>query len=212
MTVPTHPTEARRGGGAVRPLLAAAFGAAVMAATAGAASAETLTAPDPAGDVASAGADEAVVAVPERSENDVRRTTLRHGARTLSVRVAFHDLQRRGADFQGLFVTVVTDEGVRRHVGLNAWQGHRSGESEMYGNGGGSRCEVEHAIDYAEDVMEVRIPRRCVGDPRWVRFRVGAHAQEGDRFYGDDALRDRPLDVEDENWKLSGRLHRGTAG
>ena len=125
----------------------------------------------------------------------------------MAIRVDYVDLKKVGS-FQNLYIGMVTNEGVRRHLQLTAYPRHWSGESEMFGNVRDIRCAVRHSIDYEPDFIRVGFPRRCASNPRWVRFRVGAFVEDDDRLYADDALPDRPLNAEDRNWALSGRLYR----
>jgi hypothetical protein len=196
----------------MRPLGVAAFCAALVAVTPAAAQAQTVTDPDTVGDVITFNEDDAAVPVPERTLNDVSATTLTHSARRVAIRLQYVDLSKRADDYQGLFIAVVTDEGVRRRVSLDAWRGHWSGETQMYGgNYRDVPCAVRHDSDYEANTMKVSFPRRCASNPRWVKFRAVAYAQGEDGYFADDALRNRPIDSQSGHLKSSGRIHREAA-
>ena len=207
---PSSPARWRR---PARPLLAAALCAAVVAGAPAAAHAETVSDPDTVGDMVTFDDQDAVVPVPERRLNDVSSTRLRHGVRRLAVRVDYVDLMKKaGGEYQSLGILIVTDEGVRRFVSLDAWRGHWSGESQMYdGSYDKVRCAVRHSIDYEADVMKVSFPRRCASNPRWVEFRVWAQSSGDAGYFADDALRDRPIDSQAGHMKRSDRVHREPA-
>ena len=195
-----------------RALGIAALCAALVAVTPGAAQAQTITDPDAVGDVITFNENDADVPVPERTLNDVSATTLTHSARRVAIRVEYVDLSKRADDYQGLFIAVVTDEGARRRVSLDAWRGHWSGENQMYGrNYRDVRCAVRHDIDYEANTMKVSFPRRCASNPRWVKFRAISYAQGDAGYFADDALRNRPIDSQSGNLKSSRRIHREVA-
>jgi hypothetical protein len=74
------------------------------------------------------------------------------------------------------------------------------------------RCAMRHAIDYEANVMRVSFPRRCAGNPRWVKFHIQASAQGDDGYFADDALSDSPIDSQDSNdLARSGRVYRQAA-
>ncbi len=196
------------GARSIRPLLAVALCVAAVGVAPSTAEAQTLIDRDEVGDVITFNGDDAVVPVPERRRNDVTRTRLVHGPTRVAIRVRYAEL-KKGGDVQAINVTMVTNE-VRRNLQLVAYPRHWSGETEMYdgkwrdvGCGG-----VRHTIDYAADVMKVSFPRACASNPRWVKFRVVAFAQD-DGFFADDALSDRPVSSQDDNdLRWTGKVYR----
>lgn len=197
-------------------LLAGALCVAVVAATPATAHAETLADADTVGDMAkltyTEEEGETLVPAPERRSNDVTRTRLTHGARRVGVRVNYVDLKRKPGEIQVLNIVMMTDEGVRRYLQVAARRRHWSGDSQMYNRRWRPvECSVRHAIDYEANVIKVSFPRRCASTPRWVRFRIGSFVESEGGFFADDALRDRPLTVDDRNLKRSERVHREPA-
>jgi hypothetical protein len=183
--------------------------AAFVATPAATAQAEAVGDPDTGGDMVAITDEGVVTPVPERSLNDVRATRLTYGATRVAIRVSFVDLKKVG-EAQALNVDMYTNERSRR-LQLNAFPFNWSGETQMYTvkwrevDCGG----VRHTVDYAADIMKVSLPRRCLGNPRWVNFRVVAFAEDNGSYW-DDALSDVPISTTDGNWlKWSGRVHRG---
>lgn len=188
---------------------AATVCAAAVTATALPAHAGTLSNTDAVGDMVTFANDsDALTPAPEETIGDVNRTTLRHGDVRAAVRVRHVDLRRRA--FQALHVAVVTDEGIRRTIWVEA-SGQRGTVMMENRRGRRVRCAMRLYIDYDSNVLRVTFPRRCAGDPRWMRFQVAAisSGSSDDGWYIDDALRDAPLT--DENLRLarSARVYRG---
>lgn len=119
---------------------------------------------------------------------DFRRAVGEHRANAVTVTMRFVNLRRlRPQDF---VVRVRSSEGFRRAIvstGPGSWAGtarllDRS-EHEV-------RCpRLGHDIDYGRDRVRVRIPRRCLGEPDWVRLAISAYF-----FRPMSALSDNPHD------------------
>jgi len=99
---------------------------------------------------------------------------------------------RRLDDGHGLFVQMVTNEGVRRGLDVSAHPGAWAGRTEMWRGRDESpvRCAIRHSIDYTRNVIAVSFPRQCASSPRWLTFRIGAYRDADSGIYIDDALRD----------------------
>lgn len=103
---------------------------------------------------------------------DVLRARVTHGSYAVTVRMVFDDLQR--GNIQWYYCDVHTP-------GATAWfileaRGH--GKGTFYQDVEGEWLpvpRVSHHIDYASDVVTMRIPRTVLGkfgDPPWVRVRL----------------------------------------
>jgi hypothetical protein len=100
---------------------------------------------------------------------DVESVRIRHLANRIVVKATYVELKREGVIFGGTSRLRFNDGPT---VGFsldtyNRW----GGESVLYESGSGDpiRCGgFDHSIDYAANVVEVSIPRSCVGNPRWV--------------------------------------------
>lgn len=199
-----------------RAALAAAAAVALSTIGTGVAHAERLAFTDRRGDVWSVDLDALVEeeitspedipfeAEPNVKNGDIERTVLRHGRRTVSVHVDFAELRRAG-EFRGDFLTFRTDTGARRMVMLFAGQGLWRGEMDVIRPGAGEilECGATHKIDYAENTVDLRFPRACFGEPRWLQMRAesGWARLEAGRVYGDNAHNRAP-----QNWQFTQRV------
>jgi hypothetical protein len=208
---PTASTPARNLGRLTRPLVVATLAAAIVASGTSAAQAQSISNADSAGDMASVDYETGATApAPDQVRNDVIKTRMTHGAYRVSIRVEYAELQRVADGGNMLVVQMVTNEGLRRILDLEALQGHWGGRTTFTrADERPVRCAVRHSIDYAKNVMSLSFPRRCASRPRWVKFRVGAATFENG-LHIDDALRDRPLTDDDINLARSRRVYRAT--
>lgn len=121
---------------------------------------------------------------------DVRRTAVAHTNHAVVVRMRFSDLRRSGRSWYWTGITVAPGE--FRFVRVTSAPGRRAGRAVLLEEPGGARIACPglwHAIDYAVDTVQVRVPRRCVGSPDWVRVNVGNsyETEPGSRYhYGDN--------------------------
>jgi hypothetical protein len=158
------------GSGARLAAVAAALGLSLVAVPA---AAEELTVRDTRGDmirVEEGGGDPQPA--PGATVGDVVRTAFWHSDRRVVVRTKLAALERTGRRF---LVWVDIQNGARRtwFVGVEATRRDRNGHTIfMTGRGHDVRCAVQHRINYADDVVRVSVPRRCLDRPRAVRFRL----------------------------------------
>ena len=134
-----------------------------------------------------------------------------HNATRISIRVKYAELRRLGGGYTQ-YMQMVTNEGVRRGLGLAAHRGEWAGSTDMWRerDGGVVRCAIRHSIDYTRNVIAISFPRQCASSPRWVRFRVlGYRFADNGAFYLDDALRDEPF--LGENPAQSRRVYRASS-
>jgi hypothetical protein len=119
---------------------------------------------------------------------------------------------RRVGEVHELFISMITNEGVHRFLELSAGPGDWAGSTTLYrGSEGRVRCAVRHSMDYRRNVVVVSFPRRCVSNPRWVKFGVVDWTFEDDGFfYVDDALDDGPA-FEDIAFGQSRRVYRASS-
>lgn len=109
---------------------------------------------------------------PGAAVGDVVRTTFRHTDRQVVVRTKLAALERSGRRFT---VWVDLQNGARRTwtVGVEATRRDRNGHTIfMTGRGVDVRCDLQHRINYVNDVVRVSVPTRCLATPRVVRFRL----------------------------------------
>jgi hypothetical protein len=159
-----------------------------------------LTVSDPAGDmtrVEEGGGNPQPA--PGATVGDAVRTTFRHTDRRVVVRVRFTDLARTGKRLN-LWADVRDASGHTSILGVEATRADRDGHPILMNNRGRDiACAVRHRISYRDDYIRAALPRRCLGSPAAVKFRVltehvrrsWAHA------YLDNAL---SPDLEDRSW------------
>ena len=201
----------KRGGRLTRPLLVAALAVGLVVAGSSAAHAQSITDNDTAGDMVMFDWENGETRpAPKQVRNDVLRTTLTHSATRISIRVKYAELRRLGEQ-QGQYVQIVTNEGIRRNIGVSAEWGDWAGYADMTRgrDEGEVRCGIRHSIDYTRNVIVVSFPRQCASSPRWVKFRVVAQRMGETGVYLDDALRDEPF--LGENPAQSRRVYRGSS-
>lgn len=136
---------------------------------------------------------------------DVTRARVVHGHYAVRVRMWFVDLRRAGS----AVYTVRMLTGGRLGYALvdieaakGQWRG--SPHFSAWWNDNIECTRLTHGIDYAADVVTIRIPRNCLRTPSWVRVRLDSSMSS-----------DAPVDYYDNphNHRFSHpyteRLHRG---
>lgn len=109
---------------------------------------------------------------PGADVGDVVRTSFRHGAGRVVVRVHLAALERTGRRLT-VWVDVQDRPGHTWFVGVQATRRDRSGRTIVIdGRGRDVPCTPSHRIDYAADTVRVSVPRGCLGSPARLRFRV----------------------------------------
>jgi len=217
MRIPTRTSKivVGRSGRLTRPLLVAALAAGLVVAGSSAAQAQSITDIDTAGDMVGTNDEhQDPHPTPNQVRNDVLRTTITHGARRIRIRVKYGEM-RRLDDGHGQSVQMVTNEGIRRNLDISADSRRWAGRTQIWRgrDGGEVRCAIRHKLDYANNVIAVSFPRRCVGYPRWVKFRVVGFRFLRDGDYYDDALRDAPfLRFLGDTSAQSRRVYRASLG
>lgn len=132
--------------------------------------------------------------VPQRQQGDIVRTVFAHHDDSVVIRTAFAQLNRFG-QLSILAIKLRTNTNVVRRIVLlagpdqstNRWRGALT----RGGDGVPMRCAT-HSIDYAADVAVVRIPRACLGEPRWVQGSMAAGTRSRSAFFADNPQNDGP--------------------
>lgn len=130
---------------------------------------------------------------------DVVSTTFRHTERRVVVRTELVALRRTGRRF---VAWVEVQNGARRtwFVGVEATRRDRDGHTIFItGRGRDQRCALRHRVNYADDVVKVSVPRRCLQTPRKVRFRLlTEHVRRSWRYaWLDNGL---AVSMDDRHW------------
>lgn len=104
---------------------------------------------------------------------DVTRAVVSHRRHAVVVRSRYDDLRRIGKQTYWTGITTPRGDLFSEVV---AEPGSRSGQQTFYAGAAGAELDcrsMSHDIDYAADVVLVRISRRCLDNPRWVRVNTG---------------------------------------
>lgn len=170
----------------VRPALAVLLGAALVAQPA-AASAGVLVHRDPAGDVVRSPVGSNVGSpVPAQAHGDIVLIRVAHARRAIWIQVRFRELTDTS---NGNFHVIAIQTRWRtRTVALDAFPGHWEGSTTTTdAHGRVVACAVGHRIDYDRNRVMVRVPRSCLGKPKWVRVGVRSTVAGSTYAYTDDA-------------------------
>lgn len=128
--------------------------------------------------------------VGDRPAADVKRTVVSHRPHAVVVRQRYDDLRRIGT--QRYWTGIVTRRG-DFFLEVTSRNGSRAGRHTLYDGVAGDKraCRrLSHDIDYAADVVRVRVPRSCLDRPKWVRVNIGNLLVTGEKpnrkFYADN--------------------------
>jgi len=112
---------------------------------------------------------------------DVTRAVARHRAGAVVIRMSFADLKRVRDQTFGATLRTSRDW---FEVILKSTHKNRRGHLRLVG---GVRCPgLSHRIDYAADAVTMRVPRRCLGRPDWVRISMFNDIQVADHYFVDN--------------------------
>jgi hypothetical protein len=101
-----------------------------------------------------------------RPAADITRAGIRHGAKAIDVRLHFVNL-RATARAQSVWVMINTPRDKADFIdGLFFRPGNRAGTWQDGCRG------IQHTVRYARDVIELQVPRACLGDPAWVQVKI----------------------------------------
>ena len=167
-------------------VLAATVAAAVLAPTA--AQANTYNSTDGTGDVV-------VVTLPggattpaaDRSEGDIVSSQVKHKAR--AVILTMH-LQQLTAGQTALHWFGIKTGKMTRVVLFQTDATHPAGQAALFKLPAKRvACHVGHSVDYATHTVSVKVPRSCLGKPKWVRVAMQEASPTGTsgQVYVDDA-------------------------
>ena len=126
---------------------------------------------------------------PDHHRGDILRTVIAHNANQVVLRLTFAQLDRHTSRFV-IASRLRTNTGQVRWVRMQAGRGALSwrGVTRVTRADDTTRvdCAVATDIDYAADVAVLRIPRTCLGDPRWIQATVVAADLSRQGVYADN--------------------------
>lgn len=148
---------------------------------------------DPVGDVwaIAEGEEGEWVSAGDAPYADVRRAVVRHRRGSVVIRMSFTDLRR--VHPAGYWATIYGPKKFRAALvmaGPGRWKGRRMLVNGQFGT---ARCRgFTHSIDYADDVVTMQVPRRCLGRPAWVRVSLDNYSFRGEDEESFEELTDNP--------------------
>lgn len=153
----------------------------------GTARADVLVHRDPVGDVARSPVGSNIYSpVPTQAHGDIVATRVVHARRAIWIQIRFRELTDHS---NGNFHLI----GIRtpwrsRTIELDALPGHWEGTTTMTdGHGQVVACDVTHRISYDRNRVMLRVPRSCLGAPRWVQVGIRSTVAGATFAYADDA-------------------------
>jgi hypothetical protein len=129
---------------------------------------------------------------------DVVRAVVWHRVDRLVVRVQFADLQQSvGTQIVALLIAAETGD---HYAGLEVGRRHPSGRHYLIGPLlGSATCPgFRHRIDLERDLMVLSIPRRCMGDPTWLRVTLDSYFYPAGHEFNGAEFVDNP---HNNNWE-----------
>jgi len=152
-----------------------------------AATADVLVQRDAVGDVARSpvGASSYTPA-PTQAHGDIVATRVVHARRAIWVQVRLRELTT--ASNGNFHLVSIRTPWRLRTVEIDAFPGHWEGRAVMTdAHGGVVPCAVTHRIDYDRNRVMLRVPRPCLGTPRWVQVGIRSTVAGATWAYADDA-------------------------
>lgn len=119
---------------------------------------------------------------PDARIGDVVRTTFWHEDQLVLIRSSFVELTRTGKRLT-VWVDMLGQSGTETTVGVRTSPRNRAGRTLIFDGRGDTPCNVVHRVNYARNVVWIRVPRGCLDAPGWLRFRqVSVFSQRNLRF------------------------------
>jgi hypothetical protein len=139
---------------------------------------------------------------------DVKRAVIRHGTYAVRIRMRYVDLRRIGTQALEARIRTPQREAI---ASMGSEPGRRSGSHDFFSDDfPPTTCPgMTHRINYATNMVRMRIPRSCLGRPRWVKVELASLVtrpivpNSTDTFYFDN-----PHNLQ-EFGHFSRRLYRG---
>lgn len=101
---------------------------------------------------------------------DVTRAVVTHRPAAVVILMRFVDLRRDG---EQLYWVDFSTPGLQYRARLQSKPGARQGRKTFEEQGVVTRCSgFTRRIDYGRDVVRMRVPRACLGNPDWVRVEL----------------------------------------
>jgi hypothetical protein len=128
---------------------------------------------------------------------DLDELQMRHRDRDLVVRAHYVELKKKVSTAMNFWFYVRTDQRETFEVRLQIWG--RDGSSSAHIGDYWTTEQIDCAalrnrIRFGANTVRVRVPRSCIGDPRWIKVQSKAEAWYDDDSYMDTAGVSGPKD------------------
>ena len=150
--------------------------------------------PDGTGDVWKQSGEDGFTLVGTAPNTDLTETRVTHRGRHVVIRAAYDALEKGAPEefeYRGI-LRVPRPNGLRRFVISSGRPAERTTKYSLahYWEGALVDCAgLTGRTRFGADVLNVRIPRRCLGNPRWVQFQGAAYSYTEEGLLNDDAQR-----------------------
>jgi hypothetical protein len=123
------------------------------------------------------------VRAPRAREADIRRIDVRYRPHTLRLTVRFVELRRTG-DRVGIDGSIRGPGWDETYFDVYGKRNHWRGSASLTDIGGTRiACALSFRIDYAANLIVLRVPSECFRNPRWVRLNVDSRHTLAGRDY-----------------------------
>lgn len=149
---------------------------------------------DAVGDVRSVAYDpdtDQVVESPSTAEpaaklGDMTKIKVSHTSSSLTFVLRYRDLAKAG--FSHVHEVVIVTPTTARYVDVVAGPGGWKGKAQMSKpNRKKVACAIDRRIDYGDNVVTIKVPRSCVGNPKVVKVGAVAIIGYGSKLFYDEA-------------------------
>lgn len=124
-------------------------------------------------------------AAPDRADGDITSVRISHRAHVVRVKYFFRELARSGPHTYRLYLrSNRLNRRVTLSAGIGDWRGTVTTRT-MYGERKRVRCAVRHTTDYVANTVVIKVPRSCLGGPRWVAVSDEAISRTDSLIYVD---------------------------
>ena len=160
---------------------------------------------DGTGDVWTVSGDSEVFTKASFPTTDVTRAVVKHGRYAVRIRMRFADLRRVG--YQAYDATVFTPRRGDYLATVGSGPGVRQGTHQW--QAGEATCRgFTHTMNYDTNLVTMRIPRPCLGRPRWVKVILENFTSVGDDEASATFYTDNPHNHQEFPSTYTRRLYR----
>ncbi|MGZ4500628.1 MAG: hypothetical protein ACXVXD_09345 [Nocardioidaceae bacterium] len=110
---------------------------------------------------------------PAMTNGDIKRVFIHFRKDHLVIRTTFVDLRRHAAAL-GYTGLLRTNAGVRRIFDVEAAPKQWVGHDMLMAPRKHVTCAIGHKLGYTDNFARVSIPLSCLGNPRWIQFKIAA--------------------------------------